>query len=157
VLVGRSGAATPHAQELLRSLKEMGVEVRAIAADVSDPESMRRVEAALAEGPPLGGVVHAAGVARFDRIAVTRPGEFRAVLAAKVRGTWLLHELTRTRPVDLFVGFSSIASVWGSAGQLHSSAANRFQDAVAYARRHQGLAAATVSFSPWKGGSAPNE
>jgi NAD(P)-dependent dehydrogenase (short-subunit alcohol dehydrogenase family) len=62
VLVGRSGAATPAAQELLRSLKEAGVEVRTVAADVSDPEQMRRVEEALAQGPPLGGVVQAAGV-----------------------------------------------------------------------------------------------
>jgi len=157
VLVGRSGAATPAAQELLRSLKDAGVEVRAVAADVSDPEQMRRVEEALAQGPPLGGVVQAAGIARFERIAATRPEDFRAVLAAKVRGTWLLHELTKSRPVDLFVGFSSIASVWGSAGQVHSSAANRFQDAIAFARRHLGLAATTVSFSPWKGGSAPSE
>ena len=72
VLVGRSGAATPAAQELLRSLKEAGVEVRTVAADVSDPEQMRRVEQALAQGPPLGGVVQA-GVARFGRIAATRP------------------------------------------------------------------------------------
>jgi NAD(P)-dependent dehydrogenase (short-subunit alcohol dehydrogenase family)/acyl carrier protein len=157
VLVGRGGDATPQAKELLQTLREAGAEARVVAADVSDPEAMRRVAAALSDGPPLGGVVHAAGVARFDRIAATRPEDFRAVLAAKVRGTWLLHELTRERPVDLFVGFSSIASVWGSAGQLHLSAANRFQDAIAFARRHLGLAATSVSFSPWKGGSAPNE
>jgi NADP-dependent 3-hydroxy acid dehydrogenase YdfG/acyl carrier protein len=157
LLVGRRGAATPEALARVQSLRDAGVEVRVLEADVAREADLRRIEEALDSGAPLGGVIHAAGVARFERIAALEPDAVRAALEARVRGTWALHELTRTRPVDLFVCAASIASVWGSVGQLHYAAANQFEDAVAWLRRQQGLPGTSVSFSPWQGGGVLSE
>jgi acyl carrier protein len=79
--------------------------------------------------------------------------QFRAVLRPKVAGTWVLHELTltRDRPLDFFVLFSSAASVWGSRDAAHYVAANHFMDAVAHHRHALGLPALSVNWGWWAG------
>ena len=63
---------------------------------------------------------------------------FRAVLAPKVDGAFLLHERTRDRDLDFFVCFSSAASLLGGAGQASYAAANAFLDSLAVHRRKRG-------------------
>jgi len=74
---------------------------------------------------------------------------FRHVFAAKVFGAWNLHAATRELPLECFVLFSSTAALVGSAGQSNHSAANAFLDALAFARRRDGLAALTINWGPW--------
>ena len=54
--------------------------------------------------------------------------QLEEVMAAKVMGAWNLHQLTRDSELDFFVSFSSIAAVWGAAGQAHYAASNHFLD-----------------------------
>jgi aryl carrier-like protein len=68
------------------------------------------------------------------------------VLAPKARGAWHLHELTRERPLDHFVGFSSVAVAIGNAGQVSYVAANAFLDALAAHRRAAGLAGLSIQW-----------
>ena len=68
------------------------------------------------------------------------------VLAPKVSGTWNLHTQTAGRPLDFFVMFSSLSSVFGHAGQGNYAAANAFLDALAWYRRAIGLPALTVNW-----------
>ena len=114
----------------------------------------RKPEAATAQTPwpPLAGVIHAAGVEGLERLEDLTPAALEKVVEAKVRGAWHLHRATRDRELSLFVGVSSIASVWGSQGQAHYAAANGFLDGLAGHRRSADLAGSVVNFGPWLGG-----
>ena len=70
-------------------------------------------------------------------------------MAPKVRGGWLLHQLTRRHRLDFFVLFSSTSAVLGAIGQGNYAAANAFLDGLAHYRRVQGGAALSVAWGAW--------
>ncbi len=148
-LVGRSGPSV-EAQAVVDELTAAGAQVLLIGADVARPEEVTRALATISDAlPPLRGIVHAAGVLD-DGIALHQDwARFARVLAPKVQGTWNLHAQTRGAALDFFVLFSSVAAIWGSAGQSSYAAANAFLDALAHARRAQGLPALSINWGGW--------
>jgi len=123
--------------------------VHVVAVDVADPTQLdpllRRFGADL---PPLRGVFHAAGVLDDGLLAGTTWDRFAAVLRPKLTGAWLLHTRTRELPLELFVCFSSAASLLGSPGQGSYAAGNAFMDALAHHRRALGLPATAIQWGP---------
>ena len=149
VLVGR-GAPSPAAEDAIRELVLAGADVRTRRADVADRQA---VSALLSEiegtGPPLTGVVHAAGILDDCTLLEMTPESFRRVTASKVEGAWNLHELTFPRPLSIFVMYSSIAPLFGLHGQANYAAGNAFLDALAQHRRRRGLAGISIGWGPW--------
>lgn len=151
VLVGRRGV-TDEAQRVIDELRAGGTEVWAESLDVSDAAALRALLLRLrAGGPPLRGVWHSAGV--LDDAALLGQDETRYAhaFAPKVVGGALLDELTRGDPLDVFVLFSSVAAVLGSAGQSNHSAANAMLDALAHRRAGQGRPALSINWGAWSG------
>ena len=73
-------------------------------------------------------------------------------MAPKVTGTWNLHLQTKHLPLDFFVCFSSIASLFGSPGQGNYAAANAFLDTFAQYRQQRGYSPTfSLNWSPWGG------
>jgi malonyl CoA-acyl carrier protein transacylase len=152
VLTGRR-KASPEVQTLVSQLEQSGAKVLIAQADVSSETEMSQVfEQIKTSLPPLRGVIHAAGVSRYEAIADMEPSALETVLRPKLAGTWILHQLTQELSLDFFVTFSSISSVWGSKGQAHYAAANQFLDAIAHYRHGSGLPALSVNWGPWAGG-----
>ena len=156
VLVGRRA---PEGERLsaVEALRAAGARVTVAQADVADASQLRALLAALPAELPLRGVVHAAGVLSDGVLGQQDAARFTSVLSPKVRGAWNLHAETRGLPLDFFVLFSSVASLLGSAGQSNYAAGNAFLDALAQARRAEGLPAQSLSFSPWSGGGMAEE
>jgi acyl carrier protein len=98
---------------------------------------------------PLRGVIHAAGVLDDAVLAKMTPAQYRNVLAPKVRGAWLLHQLTADDDLDYFVLYSSVLAYLGAAGQANHAIANAFLDGLAHHRRARGLAAVSVNWGVW--------
>ena len=149
VLVGRSGAATPEAQEGLDALHAAGANVEVCQADVTDRAALEAVFDKIdTELPPLKGVIHAAMVLDDALIQNQDEGSFCRAFEPKVLGAWHLHEFTRTRRLDFFVVYSSATTCFGNPGQSNYVAANTYLEALAEHRRSLGLPALAVSWGP---------
>jgi acyl transferase domain-containing protein/acyl carrier protein len=148
-LLGRSGVSTPEQRSALAGIEAQGAAVRVVTGDVADRAAMASLMQDLSAGPPLAGVVHAAGLPGYVDLEHLAADALARVLRPKIQGAWNLHELTRDLPLDFFVCFSSISSAWGSRGQAHYAAANAYLDALAYLRRSAGLPAVTINWGPW--------
>ena len=146
VLVSRSGRAEPG---LVEELESLGAVVSVVACDVADRVGLAGVLAGIPVEFPLRGVVHAAGVLADGVIDAMTREQLDVVLRPKVDGGWWLHELTEDLDLDLFVTFSSIAGVLGSAGQANYAAANAFLDGLVAHRRSLGLAGISIAWGPW--------
>ncbi|TDV43151.1 type I polyketide synthase [Actinophytocola oryzae] len=135
--VGRGIAA-------IRRMEAAGARVVVVAADVTDPDDVRRLRAvAHEEFGGLDGIVHAAGVAGGGMAEVKERAEAEKVLAPKLAGTLALAEVFGDDELDFVVLCSSITSVAGGFGQVDYCAANNFLDA--HARGGCGWRAPVVS------------
>ncbi|THC51890.1 SDR family NAD(P)-dependent oxidoreductase [Streptomyces sp. A1499] len=134
VLVSRS-ADRPAAREAADGLVALGGEVLLAAADTADAAGMRAAVARAKERfGHLDGVFHLAGAADQCSLLEADAARFTELLSVKAHGVRLLDALTADEPLDLFVVFSSIASVVGDFGACAYAAANRFLDSYAELR-----------------------
>ena len=148
-LLGR-GQPTEAARTHCAALREKGAHVHVLSADVSDRTSLDAAVSTLARvAPPLGGVVHAAGVLDDATLLRLTHHQIEKVLAPKLWGTRNLCAAVARTPLDFFVLFSSTAAVFGSAGQAHYAAANAFLDAVAHWRHAHGSPAISIAWGAW--------
>jgi NADPH:quinone reductase-like Zn-dependent oxidoreductase/acyl carrier protein len=151
-LLGRRDAGA-EATRAIESLREVGAEVRAFVADVTDRASLAaalgRVRAELGA---VRGVVHAAGLLADAPIERLEWSGCVAAIAPKADGARWLDELTRDDPVELFLLFSSLAATSGWAGQAAYAAGNAYLDALAHERRSRGLPSLSVAWGAWADG-----
>jgi polyketide synthase 12/myxalamid-type polyketide synthase MxaB len=150
VLAGR-GEPGEAARAAITELEKEGVRVAVVRADVARPEDAERLLREAEALAPVRGVVHAAGVLDDGVLLQQSWARFVPVLAPKVGGAWQLDRLTRGRPLDFFVLFSSVAGLVGSPAQGNYAAGNAFLDALAQARRAEGLPAVSIDWGPWAG------
>jgi 8-amino-7-oxononanoate synthase len=153
VLVGRH-SPSPMAQATIHQLQESGVSIQVIQADItktSDVELLLDTIESLdtAASHPLKGIVHTAGVLDDGVLQKLTWSRFEQVMAPKLAGTWNLHTLTQHLSLDVFVCFSSIASLVGSAGQGNYAAANAFMDTLMQYRRQMGQPGLSINWGPW--------
>lgn len=152
LLLSRRGPGAPGAGLLRADLEALGARVTIEACDVADRDRVAQVLAAVPSGLPVTSVLHAAGADHLRPLMATELRDLSLSLSAKVLGAEALDELTADAPVASFVGFSSVAGVWGGGGGLAGyAAANAHLDALLDRRRGRGLAATAVAWGPWSG------
>jgi amino acid adenylation domain-containing protein len=126
----------------INELEQLGADVLACSADVSDYPRMKQVILTAKERfGEINGVIHAAGIADFGGIIQNRTAESTGTyIKAKVEGTLVLDRLLKDIPLDFIVLFSSIGSVahYLKVGQVAYLAACEFLDAFAYYRMSPG-------------------
>ena len=151
VLLTTRPGTPPDALDALRErfadlARDSDTTVTVVACDTTDPAAL----AALLDAHPPTAVVHAAGATHDATIPTLTPDHLATTLAPKAATAHLLHLLTRTRPVEHFVTFSSSATQFGNPGQANYTAANAFLDALARHRRAEGLPATSLAWSLWE-------
>lgn len=157
VLLGRSGL-THEAESVVAEMRSAGAEVWTEQLDVANRAGLRALLSRIrASGFPLRGVIHSAGTLDNATLASQDKRRFDTVFRAKRDGTAALHDLTRIDPIEIFVLYSSVASVLGAAGQINHAAVNAYMDTFAHARRGQGLPALSINWGAWSDvGAAAN-
>ncbi len=134
-----------------QAMEAAGAEVHIFRADVTDLAAMHQVvEQVKQRFGTIHGVIHAAGVAGDGIIELKDRATAQEVLAPKIKGTLVLDEVLRDTKLDFLLLCSSIASIFGSIGQVDYTAANAFLDAFASARRDSaGNRAIAVNWDRW--------
>ncbi|ASQ98374.1 type I polyketide synthase [Streptomyces sp. 11-1-2] len=146
-LVSRSGDRGPEAAAVRDALAPDGVRVTAYAADAADAEAMRRVLKDVEEnGHPLRGVVHAAMALDDAPLAELTAERMSAVLRPKIAGAHVLDTLTRGRPLDFFLCYSSTTAMVGNFKQSAYTAGNLYLEGLARLRRRDGEPALTLAW-----------
>ncbi|MFD5084960.1 type I polyketide synthase [Kitasatospora sp. NPDC058406] len=154
LLLGRRGPDGPGAAELTAELAAAGAQVTLTACDVTDRRDLARALAAIPTAHPLRAVVHTAAVLDDGVLESLTAERLATVLAPKLGGAWLLHELTTEADLTAFVAFSSAAGVFGSPGQASYAAANAGLDALMALRRREHRPALSLAWGLWEQRSA---
>jgi NAD(P)-dependent dehydrogenase (short-subunit alcohol dehydrogenase family) len=153
VLLTRSLASVAARQQEIEALRAAGVELTVVQADVADAAAMQQLLArfgAKGDLPPLRGIFHMAADICGAPVEAIDSEQIRSTFRAKISGTWNLHQLTRTLPLDFFVCFSSTAAILG-AGSLGSyAAANSFVQSMTAIRAAEGLPFISINWGTWQ-------
>lgn len=153
VLASRSGGDTSesdHASDAgsaIAELRASGMRVSSVSLDVTDERQVARFMESLTErGEVLRGIVHGAMVLDDDWLRNLDAARFERVLAPKVAGALNLHAHAASPELDFFVSFSSIASLFGNAGQGAYAAANAFLDSFSSFQRAEGVPGTSINW-----------
>ncbi|WP_052809538.1 type I polyketide synthase [Streptomonospora alba] len=151
VLIGRSGRDRDSGGNA--PWHDGNPDVLVLTADVTDAKRMQVVvETAESRFGPINGVIHAAGLLGDGAMAGKSAESFAEVLAPKVTGTLVLHELFRHRNPDFMVLFSSLSARKPGFGQAAYAAANCFLDSFPHselAADHRSVT--TINWDVWQG------
>ncbi|MFC5290404.1 SDR family NAD(P)-dependent oxidoreductase [Actinokineospora guangxiensis] len=147
LLASRRGHSADGVAELVAELGELGARVTVAACDLADPDATRALVAA-AE-PPVGAVVHAAGVLDDGVLTSLDAERMSGVLRPKVDVAWSLHTATADLDLTAFLAYSSVSGTLGSPGQANYAAANSWVDALMHHRAAEGRAGQALVWGPW--------
>jgi acyl transferase domain-containing protein/acyl carrier protein len=135
----------------IQKLEKQGASVRVEKVDVAERGQMEALfERVRRSSVPLGGILHAAADIKFCPLREMSADALHATMRAKVEGTWLLHELSSSLPLDFFVLFSSATALFGASRIGHYAASNQFLDSLAHWRHAAGLPALSINWGAWE-------
>ncbi|MFE7753991.1 SDR family NAD(P)-dependent oxidoreductase [Streptomyces sp. NPDC057429] len=139
----------------LAGLEAAGSPARYVRVDVRDADALTAaLHEVRAKWGPVTGIVHGAGVLADKRIADKTDEQAELVMATKVDGLRALLTATADDPLDTILLFSSVAAVFGNAGQSDYAMANEILQQVASAEqaRRPDCLVRCVAWGPWQGG-----
>ncbi|MET0456282.1 MAG: type I polyketide synthase [Mycobacterium sp.] len=153
-LLSRSAVLPEATVDTIRTIERLGAHVTTASVDVTDEECLSAwlTRHTRAGGPPVRGVIHAAGAVHDQLLVNMSEDDYAKVVAPKITGTRVLHDAFEHHDLEFFVMFGSAGSTIASPGQGNYAAANAFLDAFAHYRQAQGLPALTIGWGPWSVG-----
>lgn len=135
----------------LMPIEERAKSLMYLSADVSDvSEVSAALESIRLKYGKINGIIHGAGVGRFNQLQEVDEDSFNEVFYPKVYGTWILDELTRADNLDFFILFSSVATAFSASGQGDYVAANSFLDCYPAFRNRSGRKTLSINWTTWK-------
>jgi zearalenone synthase (highly reducing iterative type I polyketide synthase) len=141
--LSRSGAQSPAAKDLIKNLKNQGVQVEVLACDISSESAVASSLGACSEKlGAIRGIVQGAMVLRDTLFVNMTHQQWIEATRCKIQGSWNLHK--HLPNVDFFIILSSAVATFGNRGQSNYSAGGSYQDELAYHRRSMGMSAVVV-------------
>ncbi len=147
VLMGRHTQNLPAATtQQLEEVRSLGACVTLFQGDVCHEQDVCQVIASAQQHRRLRGIFHLAMVLDDVLLAHMTPAQLHQVMAPKALGAWNLHRASAALPLDYFVMFSSMSSLFGPPGQANYVAGNYFLDRLSEYRRQLGLVGTTINW-----------
>ncbi|KAI3326206.1 polyketide synthase [Xylariaceae sp. AK1471] len=143
VVTSRSGAVDKSAKALVADLQQEGVNVAALACDITDSKSLEEaISGCLSRMPPVRGCIQTSMVLNDNKFSDMTIDEWHKALNVKVSGTRNLWEILSSKNTDLsldfFIMLSSMVTTIGNPGQANYAAGNAYQGAFARQLSSQG-------------------
>ncbi len=136
----------------IREIQDLGSEVEVMTAEASDREAMGAVlDATRSRFGTINGVIHGAGIVRAGLVLTKTRAQAESVLAPKVAGTWILHDLLAGAELDFLVLFSSLTAITTPFAESDYSGANAFLDAFAhFSQAERSYPVISINWPGWK-------
>lgn len=132
ILLGRSGATSNAAQQLLTELRLGGLTVAAPPCDITDHRALARVlDDCIKAMPPIKGAIIGTMVLKDSSFERMSHSSYQAAVMVKVAGTWNVHSLLPS-DLDFFLLLSSMSGMISFSGQSNYASGNAYQDALAH-------------------------
>lgn len=113
-----------------------GASNQCIKADACDRKAIFETLCNIRNERCIKGIINLAMVLGDAPMAIMTPEDWDRVLRVKIQSSWILHDETLQDGLDLFILFSSIASVLGNRNQGSYNVANAALDALAEPKTH---------------------
>ena len=151
-LISRLGKVRGLEKEIiLDNIRKLGASVDCYAADIGNFKSMKTIIDSLRKKyGRINGIFHCAGVAGSSFAGQQSLEVFKEVSSVKIEGTFILDQLTIQDDVDLFVLFSSVATIFPAVGQGDYCAANSFLDSYATIQNQKGRNFYAINWVAWR-------
>jgi amino acid adenylation domain-containing protein len=134
-------------QNWLRELRAVGVDIRMVKMDVTVRAQVYETVSKLRQTmPEIGGVTNAALVLEPAVFANLSAASIEKQLMPKVHGTAHLDEVFKNDPLDFFMCFGSLGTVFGNPGHAIYHAGNAFMMSLVANRKRRGLAGSILNF-----------
>ncbi|KAI0544501.1 hypothetical protein F4679DRAFT_589426 [Xylaria curta] len=129
-------------------IDENWIATHARNGDITNEASLQAVKQTITKTlPPIAGVMNGAVILEDVSISNMTFSQLLTVLGPKSQGSAILDRIfasADTDPLDFFLLFSSVTSVYGNPGQANYVAANAYMCALAAQRRQRGLAGTAI-------------
>jgi acyl transferase domain-containing protein/thioesterase domain-containing protein/acyl carrier protein len=136
--------------ESVQKLEALGGKVMVAAADVCNQVDMSTiVDNAQSKFGTINGVIHAAGIVDDAPLLTKNSASIEDVIAPKIHGTQVLHNLFADGALDWLVLFSSTSTVIAPAGQVDYLAANEYLNAYAKSRKGDCTKVIAINWGIW--------
>ena len=146
VVLSRNGLASEEAQETFKTINgNTGGYLQVIKTDACDRKAVTQALVQMRKAGPIKGVVNLAMVLGDAAMAEMTGDEWDRVLRVKIESGWIFHEETLEDPIEIFIMFSSIASVLGNRNQGNYNVGNAFLNGLAEYRQLLGLPAISIA------------
>ncbi|KAG6365497.1 hypothetical protein INS49_007108 [Diaporthe citri] len=133
-------------QKWIGNLRKSGVDICTVRMDVTDPQQVHNTVTTIRKTmPKVAGVANAAFVLEDSLFVNATIESVERQLGAKVDGTIHLDKEFAQDPLDFFVLFSSLGTVYGNPGQAVYHATNMFMTTFAARRQARGQAASVIN------------
>ncbi|MCB2179923.1 SDR family NAD(P)-dependent oxidoreductase [bacterium] len=140
--------------DAIEEIKQTGVEVHYLVADVTNPAQMdKAVQQILESAGKIDLLIHAAGFERSRKLSKKPLDEFAQTIDVKASGFFYLYRSLVSRnalPTEIIL-FSSVAGRFGNNGQTDYSAANDLLSKMGtrIQQDHPGTRVTTIDWGPW--------
>ncbi|WP_419889721.1 SDR family NAD(P)-dependent oxidoreductase [Paenibacillus xylanexedens] len=153
-LLRKNGKDQTAVQQIIReidAMESLGAMVTYFSVDVSDEMRLTHTLDDIRQTfGSIRGIVHCAGTGSDLSTDQKSEDDVKRTLAPKIRGTWLLDQLTRQDQPDFMLLCSSIATTFSTLTMGDYVAANAYLDTFAAQRTKQGLHTLAINWVTWR-------